>query len=190
MQNLSDKLESRAIQINMPETDRSFENDVTEEGALPLKERLVAFRARHLGESLPDILKPASRRLGDILKPLQQIIRLVKPEREMVFLSLVRQLEEERQTAKADSYEAEILRAVVGLVSAVISHPVKGDLLAVQKITDKLNEQRFGKKQLDARWVGRRLKAMGFKKEHLEDGAYIVWIEDTIAPLKKRYGVQ
>lgn len=187
---VSDKLESRTIQINMPETERQFENDVTPEGALPLKERLVAFRARHLGESLPDILKPASRRLGDILKPLQQIIRLVKPEREAVFLNLVRQLEEERQTARADSYEAEIFRAVIGLVGAVNSHPVKGDLLAVQAITDKLNERRSEKRQLGSKGVGRKLTAMGFKKEHLENGAHIVWLEDTIELLKKRYGVQ
>lgn len=187
---VSDKLESRAIQVNMPETERQFENDVTPEGALPLKERLVAFRARHLGESLADILKPASRRLGDILKPIQQIIRLVKPEREAAFLNLVRQLEEERQTAKADSYEAEILRALVGLVGGVISHPVKGDLLAVQKITDKLNERRSEKRQLGSKRVGRVLTAMGFKKEHLENGAHIVWVEDTIGLLKKRYGVQ
>jgi len=102
-------LETRAVPISMPETNKRFENDVTPELSLPLKERLVAFRARHLGESLADIPKPAAGRLGDILKPLQQIIRLVKPEREESFLGLVKELEAEKLIEKADSLEAQIL---------------------------------------------------------------------------------
>ncbi|MFP6890172.1 MAG: toprim domain-containing protein, partial [Nitrospinota bacterium] len=45
-----DVLESRAIQIVMEPTSKIFEEDVTPESALALKERLTAFRARHLGE--------------------------------------------------------------------------------------------------------------------------------------------
>lgn len=98
-------LETRAVPIKMPETSKRFENDVTPELSLSLKERLVAFRARHLGETFVNIPKPASGRLGDILKPLQQIIRLVKPEREIRFLELVKELEAERLIEKADSLE-------------------------------------------------------------------------------------
>jgi hypothetical protein len=54
-------------------------------------------------------------RLGDILKPLQQIIRMVKPEREPYFLRLIRELESEKLIEKADSIEAQILMVLVGL---------------------------------------------------------------------------
>lgn len=85
-------LETRAIQINMPEAVRVFNNDVTPEIGRPLKERLTAFRARHLWTVLPETPKPAQGRLGDILKPLLQIIRLARPEWENQFTSLVREV--------------------------------------------------------------------------------------------------
>ena len=43
-------LDTRAVQINMPQTDRDFEEDVTPEAALPLKERLAAS-GRTTGET-------------------------------------------------------------------------------------------------------------------------------------------
>jgi hypothetical protein len=79
-------LETRAVIINMPLSAKRFERNVTPEAALPLKERLVAFRARHLGEKLTETKKPASGRLGDILQPLLQMVMLVKPGGEGRFL--------------------------------------------------------------------------------------------------------
>ncbi|RZB36395.1 MAG: hypothetical protein SRB2_02220 [Desulfobacteraceae bacterium Eth-SRB2] len=45
---VSEILATRAIQIIMPESNRQFEDDVKPEDALPLRERLVAWRARHM----------------------------------------------------------------------------------------------------------------------------------------------
>ena len=103
----------------MPDTTKRFEKDVTPELSLPLKERLIAFRARHLGETFTDIRKPAAGRLGDILNPLQQIIRMVKPERESFFLSLIQALQAEKLIEKADSLEAQILMVLGGLEDEV-----------------------------------------------------------------------
>ena len=178
-------LETRAIQINMPETSKRFENDVTPALCLPYKERLVAFRARHLGEELPEIHKPAGGRLGDILKPLHQIILLVRPEREGAFLRLVRQIEEERLTEKADSLEAHILAVV-----ARLGDQVERRLLPVKKITDAFNEGRPEKAQVTYQRIGRRLSAMGFKKDRGGDGAFaIVWDEELLNKLKQKYGL-
>ncbi|MDP3013993.1 MAG: hypothetical protein Q8M92_07115, partial [Candidatus Subteraquimicrobiales bacterium] len=85
-------LDSRAIQINMQPATRNFRNDITPKAALPLKEKLVAFRYRHMLTTMPDIEKPSLGRLGDILKPLAQIIRLVQPEREIAFMELVKEI--------------------------------------------------------------------------------------------------
>jgi DNA primase catalytic core len=130
-------LETRAIQINMPSAMRQFEDDIAPEVALPLKERLLAFRARHMGQPLPLVPKPASGRLGDILKPLLQIVRLVRPERESHFLELVSQLEDQRLSETAGSLEAEVIRTVADL-----SDQVQGGILPVKLITDTLNEDR------------------------------------------------
>ena len=159
-------LETRAIYINMPETSKRFENDVTPELSLPLKERLIAFRARHLGETLADIPKPASGRLGDILKPLQQIIRMVKPEREPSLLRLIRQIESEKLIEKADSLESQILMTLIGL-----KRQVERGILPVKAITDAFNEGKSEKSQLTYQRIGRRLSAMGFKKARASDGA-------------------
>lgn len=179
-------LETRAVPINMPETSKRFENDVTPELSLPFKERLIAFRAAHLGETFADIPKPAAGRLGDILKPLQQIIRLVKPEREPSFLRLVRELEAEKLIEKADSLEAQILMTLIGLKAQV-----ERGILPVKVITDAFNEGKSEKSQVTYQRVGRRLSAMGFKKARASDGASaIIWDEESIERMKETYALR
>ena len=179
-------LETRAIQINMPETSRKFENDVTKETALPLKERLVAFRARRLGEKLPDISKPASGRLGDIMKPILQIIQTVKPERIQSFLSLVRELEKDRLMDKGDSIEAQILKVIIELRGEV-----KRGSLSVKKIVSEFNKDKSEKEKLTDKRIGRRLCPMGFAKCRTNNGASaIIWEESKIERLRITYGLE
>jgi len=179
-------LESRAITINMPESSRRFENDVTPELSLPLKERLIAFRARHLGETFPDIPKPTAGRLGDILKPLQQIIRLVKPEREPLFLRLVRELEADKLIEKAESLEAQILTVIIRL-----KDQRDKSVLPVKTITDAFNEDKPERSKVSYQRVGRRLSAMGFKKARTSDGASaIIWDDEKIERMKETYGLR
>lgn len=178
-------LDTRAITINMPQTSIQFENDVVPELALPLKERLVVFRARHLEESLPDISKPAKGRLGDILKPLHQIIRLVKPEREVSFLKLVEELEAERLIEKSDSLEAQILKIVIDL-----KDQVERDILPVKTITDTFNKDKAEKSQITYQRIGRRLSAMGFKKTKTSDNSSAIdWDEKKVEKLREVYGL-
>lgn len=179
-------LETRAVPLNMPETSRRFENDVTPELSLLFKERLIAFRAAHLGETFADLPKPAAGRLGDILKPLQQMIRLVKPEREPSFLRLVRELEAEKLIEKADSLEAQILMTLIGLKGQV-----ERGILPVKVITDAFNKGKSEKSQMTYQRVGRRLSAMGFKKARASDGASaIIWDEESIERMKETYGLR
>jgi DNA primase catalytic core len=178
-------LETRAIPINMPETTRHFEEDVTPARALPLKEKLLAFRARHYKETLPDMPKPALKRLGDILKPIAQVIRMVRPEREPYFMKLIKRLEYERLIEKADSIEAQIVAVVSSLQNSVD----KGTL-SVKEITDRFNEDRSDKYKVTYHRVGRRLSAMGFSKVRTSNGASaIVWDMEKLERLKGSYGL-
>lgn len=179
-------LETRAISINMPHSVKTFENDISPESAIALKEHLVSFRARHMDETLPEIPKPALSRLGDILKPLHQMIRLARPEKEGAFLKLVKELEEARLTEKAGSLEAQILKEITHLKEFVnkCSLPVKD-------ITDALNTGKPDKYQLSYQRVGRRLSAMGFKKgKTVEGSASIIFDEEIIERLKVSYGLK
>jgi hypothetical protein len=175
-------LETRAVNINMPETRRRFENDVTPELALPLKERLTAFRAAHMGENLPVVPKPAA----GLMKPLRQIILLVKPNREASFLRLVREFEAERLVEKADSLEARILMMILQL-----RERVSRERLPVKLITDVFNEDRPERNRITYQMVGRRLSAMEFKKTRMADGgSAIIWDEEKIERMRESYGLQ
>jgi len=178
-------LDTRAVQINMPQSRKRFENDVTPEFALPLKERLTAFRARFLGKSLPEIAKPARGRLGDILKPLLQIIKLVKPEREQIFLSLVKELEKDRMLDKADSLEAQILVTLKNLKDEVFR-----GILPVKTITDTFNEGRPEHSHFTYHRIGHKLRSLGFQKAKTVDGASaIIWDEQKIECNFSAYGL-
>jgi hypothetical protein len=177
-------LETRAVLISMPETSKRFEEDVPPERGLPLKERLVAFLARHLGKELPDLRKPVRGRLGDIMKSLLQIVRLVKPEREESFRKLIGQLEQERNISKSDSLEASLLLTLIGL-----EHRVEDGLLSIKTITDAYNESVHEKFHTSTRTVGWRLKAMGFQKRKRNNGAFIKWDERLVKTLSIRFGL-
>jgi putative DNA primase/helicase len=178
-------LETRAIQINMPQTNKPFENDVTPEAALPFKERLLAFRAKYLDKPLPDVPKPASGRLGDILKPILQIIHLVKPEREGAFLNLVKEIEVQRQIEKANSLEAQILKAI----QSAMDETNRG-VLALKVITQKFNEGKGERFQFTEKRMGGKLRSLGFKMGSTGTGAAaIIWDDINFEKLLRNYGL-
>jgi len=178
-------LGTRAIQINMPETCSQFESDVTPESALELKERLVCFRARHMGQELPEAPKPARGRLGDILKPIFQIVKLVQPERESALSSLVQQLEDDRKLEKSESIEALILGGVLAL-----AHKIENGLLAQKEIVSHINEDRPEKRKFTPQLIGKRLVALGIKKAKLSDGtSAIIWNASQLEQIAEKYGL-
>jgi hypothetical protein len=178
-------LESRTIQINMPLSRRNFETDVTPELCLPLKERLTAFRARYLGTTMPDAPKPVSGRLGDILRPLVQVIRLVRPEREDALINLINTLQRQKRSDRGETVEGSILAAIIGLEGEV-----SGGRLSVKEITAAYNQGKAEKFQINEKTVGRRLKAMGFQNTHIGTGiSAIFWNDELINSLCSYYGI-
>jgi len=179
-------LETRAIQINMPEATRPFDNPVTPESALHLKERLLAFRARHMCQALPEVSKIVSGRLGDILKPLHQMIMLTRPEREADFIQLAQSLQRERQMDKSDSIEAQILRTIFELSDRVVHGK-----LPVKDIADCLNRDRPERFHTTPHTVGRRLSSMGFSKGRTSTGgSALLWDQEMLVRVSRSYGLQ
>ncbi|SRR5579871_3853177 len=178
-------LDTRSIQITMPDSGKVFEREVTPEAALELKERLLAFRARHLGHDLPQVEKVARARLGDILKPLHQVIRLAKPEYEPQFMDLVKQIQAEKLVDKGETYEGQIVRAILSLDSQL-----ENGVLAVKAVTETFNEERSEREHLTPNRVGRMLQGMGFHRGRVSNGAAgIIWDQNLIQRLKETYGV-
>jgi len=179
-------MKTRSITINMPDTKRSFEEDVVPEMALELKEKLLAFRAYHMDKSLPDIKKPSRKRLGDILKPLLQITILVKPEIEKSFRSLITELEEDRKMDKSESIEGSVIQSIVDLEGNV-----KNGILSIKDITDKMNEGKPENKRIAYTSVGKILSSLGFLKKRgtRSGGSAIIWNEELFEQLTDQYGV-
>lgn len=177
-------LETRALMISMPESSKIYENDVRPEDGLQFKERLLAFRARHLGEKLPDVEKPAKGRLGDIIRPLLQIIMLVNPDRVSAFSDLIRGIEQERKEHSSESLEARLVKAIVDL-----EYRVDDGLLSIKSITERANEEVKEKYHSTPKSVGWKLNALGFQKRKRSDGSHIQWDESLIEMLKDRYGL-
>jgi len=178
-------INSRAIQITMPESDKIFEEDLSPEKYLDLKERLTAFRARNMYKRLPTRSKPVQGRLGDIIKPLLQMIALVKPEEEKKFLELVSQIQKERSSEEKQSTEVVVLKTILSL-----ENTVKNGLLPIKTITKIYNTNLDQKFATGERRVGHITKKLGFKKHHGEKGANVVWNDSLIQKLKHRFDIR
>ncbi|CAG0955472.1 hypothetical protein METP3_00467 [Methanosarcinales archaeon] len=178
-------LESRAVQINMPESSKGFEKNIRAIDLLPFRERLTAFRARHMNTLLPEVNKIAQRRLGDIIRPLHQILVLVKSEKESVLKDLVKGIESERKAVASETDEGRILRAIIKLIKWSGK-----DTLSVKSITEEINMGVPDTYKKGPARVGRILDSMGFEKTRMSDGRYIICDEKQIDLMKERFGLK
>lgn len=175
-------LDSRSIGIAMPEASQEYAQEITGDMAMSLKPNLVAFRAKYMEAGLPDVEKPSRGRLGDIIKPLLQVLRAVAPDQEEAFMDVVREQEGQRMIERSESLEAEVVRAVAELVD-----PGDPEWLLVKTVTDHLNEGRTERRSLTTGGVGRRLKALGFEKRRVSSGTEVRRDEILLEGLCQKY---
>lgn len=181
-------LEDRTLQIRMPSTENKFNLYPTDKGGLELKERLTAFRAMHLGEPLPEVEKPFASRLGDLLKPLLQVVALVRPEQCKTLEQLGERLKVEKAFDKDDSLDSQIIRAIDCLVQE--GAKITNGTLPVQDITKGINGEDRWASSITPQKIGRRLKAMGFDKCHTGTGASAIIVDvNKVARLKEEHGL-
>jgi hypothetical protein len=165
-------LETRALTINLPEAGRTFNNDVRPETSLPLKERLVAFRARHLQDELPELDKPCDGRLGDITKPIVQVIRMVCPCLEYAMRKLIEDYRQQRLSEKAETFHARVFLAFLQCEKQ--GRIIKGTV-AVADVVSNFNDGLPEEKQIDGRRVGRVLGQIGLQKATRHEGVKVYY---------------
>lgn len=175
-------LDSRSIGIAMPEASSEYAQEINGDMAMAVKPNLVAFRAKYMEAGLSDVEKPSRGRLGDIMKPLLQVLRAVAPDEEDGFMDVVRDQEGQRLIERSESLEAEVVRAVAELVG-----PGDPNWLPVKTITDHLNEGRTERRSLTTQGVGRRLKALGFEKRRVSTGTEVRRDEILLEGLSQKY---
>jgi len=180
-------LESRSIQIIMPESNRQFENNVTLESAHSLRVLLEAYRACFLGHPLPDIIKPFTSRYGDLTKPLLQVVREIAPKCEVELLKVLKELEEQRLFVKSESFEAMVLAAIVNKASEV-----KNGYLPFKVIQEEINHERNENSKLTPQKIGKVISSMGLNTERRTrtGGASLFWEVDKLNHLLKKHGLE
>ena len=156
---VNDILATRAIQIIMPQSSRVFHNNIKQIDGLALRERLVAFRARWFDKQLPDVPKPClGSRLGDILHPIRQIVRIVSGD-EGWFLNFVCGVEQRKKLAGADSLDAQVVNAIKESLKTIKhGHMLNEDILA------KFNLNRSDLEKVTPQKLGRITSKLGFEK--------------------------
>ena len=179
-------LDTRSITINMPDSYRDFAVPVTPAMGLPLRERLVAFRARYLEANLPNSSRLTHGRLSDIIHPLATIVQLMAPQHLDAFGTLAGTIETARLADKSTTLEASIIEAMLGL-----GDKVEGGKLGVQAITVAINEGQSERFRRGPRSVGRKLTALGLTRARFSDGTHAVEYDlEQLARLAAHYGVR
>jgi len=176
-------LATRAIEIVMPQSTRSFDNDILPEQGLPLRTRLLAFRARHMGDSAPQLAKPCQGRLGDILQPIQQCAKIVGIDHNWLD-EIIADQQRRRQESNADTVEVRALKAVVNCGR----HVGQGGI-PTQQILAEYNADRSERYQMTAAGIGKVLSRLGFSSWSNGSQRGWRWDEDLVRRLCDRFGV-
>jgi hypothetical protein len=178
-------LDTRCLRIDMPLTKQRFKGRIEPEAARDLVERLMAWRAVMLGGTLPECAPPAHGRLGDILRPLRRVLRMVAPGREKEFEAIVTWQQKRRHDDLAQSSEAAIIRAVV-----TCKPEVRDGWLAVSAVVEQFNSTR-GDKPVPANWLGRKARKMGWNVGRIghDNVTSLRWDDDLLERLQLRYGL-
>jgi hypothetical protein len=177
-------LDTRCVRIMMPESNKTFDQAVREIESLPFRERLLAFRARWMDRPLPETANPTAGRLGDILKPIRQIVNAVCPDEKWLleFASQVQDLK------KSESLESEDAMVVNAIVKAQI-HVENGHLLHSHTL-EIINRDRLERYYMSPQRLGRITNRLGFKSYNSGDARGIYIDEELLNRLCQRYGIK
>jgi hypothetical protein len=176
-------LQTRAVQMIMPESSRSFEEDVKPEMGVPYRERLVAFRARWMDSPLPATGKPVKGRLGDILRPVRQIVNIVCQD-ETWFLDFVKHIDANRKSEGLDTQDAIVVSAII----EALPHATHNHLLHVDTL-EIINRHRPEQFRMSPQSLGRITARLGFERYSSGDGRGISLDEGLLNRLCTRYGI-
>lgn len=179
-------LDTRAIIMTLPFNSTTFEEDIRPEKFLQFRERLTALRAYYIDKDLPETSKPCNGRLGDISKPLRQILLITKPKVDPEFIKYLEDKKKERAENYADNFESEILRTIWGLRSSVVNRKI-----SIKDITRHFNLIKKGNAVKSDKSIGWKIKSMGIPRTTMNDGTRgIEFNEKLLINLFIHYGIE
>lgn len=179
-------LGTRAIKISPPFDNNTFEEDIVPQSFIQFRERLTAFRAYYLDRDLPKTSKPCRGRLGDICKPLREILLLIKPKLDPQFLAYLDEQIKEKAEDNLDNFAAEILQAIWVKRGSVVNGK-----LSIKIIAHYYNILKKPREKKNSRSIGWKIRSLGIKGTTMSDGTRgIEFNEDQIKILFIHYGIE
>ncbi|ABC77992.1 MAG: hypothetical protein GX625_08315 [Clostridiaceae bacterium] len=181
-------LETRCLPIIMPNRPGNYEN-IRPELALELKERLTAWRAKHLVTTFPN-MEPAegiSGRLWDISKPLFLVNSLLPVDCHILEDS-IHAIAGEKDESRKDSVEGRLVAIIKEITDKFACDQFIEWTIKTNDIRTRYNEGRPEDKRVTSQWIGKRLKRMSFHNRIVHGYSEIVITADEYAMILKQYG--
>lgn len=124
---------------------------------------------------LPQCEKPAPGRLGDIARPLVQLVKLVAPKEEQLMNDLIMEFYKARQAEKSESLPARVFQAFLACEKFI-----RNGTVTVSAVAEELNTGVASEKQLTPQRVGRHLNNLGLQRGTAHGGVIVYhWPSDT-----------
>src|SRR5207237_425853 len=128
---------------------------LTREAAVPLVEKLMAWRALMLtGDGLAASGPPTDGRLGDVLRPLRQVLLTVDGTRAPEFEAIVAAQKKRRADELSESWEAGVVDAVWSCGGAA-----RGGWLVLENVLNVYNARMPEERQVTSRWLGGKIRS-------------------------------
>ncbi len=181
-------LETRCLPIMMPNRPGNYENPRPELG-LELKERLTAWRAKHLFTAFADIepIEGISGRLWDITKPLFFVNSLLPVDFRILEESILA-IAGEKDESRKDSIEGRLVAIIKEITSEFGLDRFEEWSIKTGEIRKRYNEGRPEDRHVSSSWVGKRLKSMSFHNRIVHGYSEIKITSDEYKTMLKQYG--
>ena len=181
-------LETRCLPINMPNIPGNYETPRPEH-AVYLKERLTAWRAKHLSAAFDEIqpIEGITGRLWDITKPLFLVSRLLNAQHRILEDAILAIAGEKDQSRK-ESFEGRLF----AIIKEITDEKGQADSLewhiTINEIRARFNQGRPEDKHVSPQWIGRRLKNMSLTSRSIHGYSEIKITAPEYETLLKQYG--
>jgi len=159
-------LQSRCIITNMSKATKPINLFIDEEEAERLRNQLITYRFKNLGKPLPNLDLNGYFTNARVLELFVSLIQVAPTEKvRNTLIEYARELTRLRVEEELASVEARIVEALTKVEDKVDSGKI-----SVQSIVEVYNEGLPESEQVDGRFIGRRMVALGFKKCRLTGG--------------------
>ena len=181
-------LETRCLPIIMPNRPGDYENP-RPELALELKERLTAWRAKHLFAVFPDMepIAGISGRLWDITKPMFFMNSLL-PVESCILEESILVIAGEKDESRKDTLEGRLVAIIKEITSESTLDRFPEWSIKTADIRTRYNQGRPEERHVSPQWIGKRLKSMGFHNRIVHGYSEIIITTYEYAMILKQYG--